>query len=596
MRTPLSWYAILLGSILGLPLTHSQDIEIATLPEEAEKYYRILQKSPSRDYLYDRFVDAWLKTEPLSQLPVFLESAATKEEATLSDQLIAGYFFTRRGDVETALQYFDEAIALEPEHTEALTEKAKLLARGLDFGEALASIKTALSAEEIEEKAILELGKLKGRYLIRQGNTEEAIEVWNELLTEFPDDHYLHEDTVEALANEGLLDEAIETAQSLVEKTTDAYDRLLRQFRVAELLVLNEETEEAVQLYEVALEQVGAGTWLEGELIARVSALFRRGDDLEGLGEWVATQSEAHPQRIDLLRMRASLAAEFGEDEEAVELYETLLQRSPGDRDIEDGFVDLLASLDRTEDAISQQESIRDLHPEDPSVYLRLAELHAAGEEFEAAGEAILEAFERTEKSELEYLRTAKFLEEYEQPQLSENLLVEGSQAHPESEEIPEALGDLLLQEEKTEEALELLNEIAADANVAQLIRLAQLPVRAGKVEPGLSILQSREEDFPDEFDYLEALIDLSVRAEARENLETLTLHLFSLADTTEKLDRVLKQALTTFADSERREEMLEKLAAKESPLPVEVALHALLLHRDGELDQAIMILEEQAG
>ncbi|MEM6917220.1 MAG: tetratricopeptide repeat protein, partial [Verrucomicrobiota bacterium] len=98
------------------------------------------------------------------------------------------------------------------------------------------------------------------------------------------------------------------------------------------------------------------------------------------------------------------------------------------------------------------------------------------------------------------------------------------------------------------------------------------------------------------EFNYLEALIDLSVRAEARESLETLTLHLFSLADTTEKLDRVLKQALTTFADSERREEMLQKLAAKESPLPVEVALHALLLHRDGELDRAITILEEQAG
>ncbi|MEM6277831.1 MAG: tetratricopeptide repeat protein [Verrucomicrobiota bacterium] len=593
MKMVRTCFLLLVTLASGIGFLNAQDAVNTTLPAEAEKYYRILKKSPSRDYLYDRFVDAWLKTEPLSQLPVFLEESAASTEAEVSDQLLAGYFFSRRGELEKALHYFDKVIEAEPSHADAHGQRAKLFARSMDFDEALTALNVALAVETLEEESELEFGKLKGRYLIRKGETEEAIEVWQALLDEFPEDEYLHEDTIEALANEGLLQEAIKTAEALVEKTSDPYDRILRQFRIAELLVLSEDEESATAVYEDALEKTGAGTWLEGELLARVSTLFRRSDDLEGLKDWVLRQVESFPQRLDLLRLQAELAAELGENEEAIALYETLLERSPGDRTIENGYVDLLTELGQLDRAITQQQAILELQPEDPAAHLRLAEIYAIKEAFEPAGGAVLKAFELSEKSELEYLRTSKFLEKYKQASRAETLLREAREAHPESEEIPEALVTLLLAEGKTTEGNSLADEIAPAASVSQLIRLSNILSQADDLEKAVEVLGSRREDFDGDFVYLEALIALSARAELRGDLDTLTFQQFALADTAEKLERALKQARTTFANNEDREAILQLLQSKEAPLPVEVSLTALLLTREGESEDAIALLDK---
>ena len=109
-----------------------------------------------------------------------------------------------------------------------------------------------------------------------------------------------------------MLEEAIGSARKLAGKTVDPHDQILREFRVAELLLQAEQGEEAAKLYEKALPRTGSETWLEREILGRVSAIFRRKDDLAGLRGWMDRQVKDHPLRLALLKLQASLAAETG--------------------------------------------------------------------------------------------------------------------------------------------------------------------------------------------------------------------------------------------------------------------------------------------
>jgi tetratricopeptide (TPR) repeat protein len=243
---------------------------------------------------------------------------ASAEGATEEDELLAATHFARRGEIEKALDYFGRALARNATLTEAHTGRAELLARQLKFDEAIAALDAALAQTDLEPAQRLEIGKQKGHYLVRTGNAEGALKVWSELLVAHPDDLLLHEDVVEAFASEGMLEEAIAAARALAEKTSDPHDRILREFRIAELHLQSGKEDLATGIYEQVLPQSGAESWLEREILGRVSAIYRRKDDLAGLRSWVEAQAKAHPHRLTLLKQRAALSAENGDAEGAM--------------------------------------------------------------------------------------------------------------------------------------------------------------------------------------------------------------------------------------------------------------------------------------
>ena len=150
------------------------------------------------------------------------------------DRLLLAFFYTKQGEDAEALQVFAKALEADPGNAEAWLEKARSEARTLDFDTALEDLDKAEEAG-VESEQLTEIGKLRGRLLVRSGESEKALEVWRGLLEKNADDEELHEDVIELLVDEGLYDEAIKASEALTERTRDPYRKVQRQLVTGDL-------------------------------------------------------------------------------------------------------------------------------------------------------------------------------------------------------------------------------------------------------------------------------------------------------------------------------------------------------------------------
>ncbi|MEM7385410.1 MAG: tetratricopeptide repeat protein, partial [Verrucomicrobiota bacterium] len=213
-RTPL--FAILALLALTLSGVNAQEGN-----EKARKYHGVLKKRPSPSYLFDHFYNTWLDTDTLAGLETFL-AGEIEADATTGNRLLLAFFHTKQGDNVKALEQFRKALEADPGNAETYFQKAVVEARTLDFQTALTDLEKAKGAkpkEELERKIL----QLEGKLQVRSGQTEKAMAAWKKLLEANPDDEELQEDLIELQIAEGLYDEALKTADTLIGKTKDAY-------------------------------------------------------------------------------------------------------------------------------------------------------------------------------------------------------------------------------------------------------------------------------------------------------------------------------------------------------------------------------------
>ena len=150
------------------------------LLSKAIKYHKALVRRPSPGYLFDRFYNSWLDSSSLEEMGKFLKDNADASSKT-EDRLLLAFYHAKAGDDVAALQQFREALKNDPGNAATLYEKAVVEARTLDFESALADLATASTASPSAEDAI-KIAQLRGKLLVRNRQTDQAIKVWNELL------------------------------------------------------------------------------------------------------------------------------------------------------------------------------------------------------------------------------------------------------------------------------------------------------------------------------------------------------------------------------------------------------------------------------
>ena len=209
----------------------SQDLQ------KALKYHKALVRRPSPGYLFDRFYNSWLDSSSLEELGEFLKSNAEKSAKT-PDRLLLAFFHAKGGDDVAALKQFREALKNDPGNAATLYEKAVVEARTLDFETALADLANASQANPSTEDAI-KVAQLRGKLLVRNRQTEQAIKVWDELLKSNPGDAGLLEDMVEVLIAEGLYEKANEWSDKLIAISKDPFQKVVRELRKGDIYQLS---------------------------------------------------------------------------------------------------------------------------------------------------------------------------------------------------------------------------------------------------------------------------------------------------------------------------------------------------------------------
>lgn len=561
-----------------------------TLPpgSEVEKYHQMLLKRPQAGLVYDRFYSAWLETGTADSLAEFLSQRTT----TTADLLVLAIFNDQRGSEAEALKAYTAALARDGKNARAWLQRAKLEARMMNFETALQSLAEAEKGG-VDGELGREFGQLRGRWLLRTGKPEAALQAWRDLVKANAEDEDLVEEVVELQLDEGLFAEAETQMLALIARTRDAYAKAVRQLRLAEIQLRAAKKEAALALLTETLADTGQGTWIEGEVLAQIEALFRRDENISGLVKELEKLQAAHPQRTALERQRARVLAELGEKDKALAIYAALLQKTPGQRDLRESYLDLLARFEQFKEAIAQTNVLLEQAPDDRELLIRLATLQERAKEKDAAKATLEKYLAAKDSAEFDHLRVARLYESWERGADATLAYERMVAAFPQSSAAKEAQAHYLHRSGRRDAALTLWRELAKSGDLAQVMAVGQALMTRLEPQAALEILQARQAEFASDERFLGLLVNAALSA--KKPLDAIPWALARVRATTDVsfLDDALRQAVACLkADETKFAETLVALQ-KDTPSVQDRILLAALLEEKQDLLGAEKTLRE---
>lgn len=555
--------------------------------EKSLRYHQLLVKKPQPGTVLDRFVDAWLETESAPALLDFLKGKTTAANATANDHLLLALYLAQQAtDDAAALAAFEQAVKLVPENAIAWQQKARLEARMLDFPRALASLDAAL-AQHPEPKLALDLAKQRGRTLLRLGRTKEALDAWAALQKEQGNDEDLADELVDLQVEEGLDAEAVTQLTELIAKTKDPYNQATRRLRLGDLQLRLVKKKEALDAYAAALTQAAAGSWIEGEAMSRIELSFRREDNLKGLAEHLDALVKANPQRLGLMKTRAQVMAELGDKDGALAVYQDILQRSPGQRDLRESYLDLLEKFERYAEAITQTKLLIEQNKTDKELQLRLATLHDKAKDKPASAAALDAFLAMPGTDEFDHLRVANMLDQWKRLEEAKQRFATAIAKYPKSFEVRDAHAQFLHRNGEKEAALKVWSELAQGVGRDELLAIAMGLIARQEHQTAFDLLSKRVTEFGHEPQFLAPLCQAALAVKQAKAAVPWTLARVQLSDESNGLPDALKQAETVLHDADAIETTLKDLKARPSPSASDLCLMSTLLESLGDLQGA---------
>ncbi|WP_395745040.1 tetratricopeptide repeat protein [Prosthecobacter sp.] len=584
--------------LLFLTARASAQTPTAGVPAPAQRYLDILVKRPQPGTIFERFYSAWLEESSPAELGVFLEARAKLPAATAADQLLLAVFHAHRGDDRAALTAYEAALQLDPANAAAWIERARLESRAFDFTAALQSLDAAAKAKP-DEAGTMEIGKLRGRALLRLSRNAEALSTWKELAAAHANDEDLTEELIDLLTDEGQYEAALETAQGLIKRSRDPVARTLRQLRLADILLLAERRDEALKTLRETLTATGADSWIEGDVLGRVNRVFRMGDDVAGLEKFMASLVQENPQRVALAWQHTKLLGENGLKDAALKQARALLQANPGRRDLQEGFLDLLESLDLIQEAAAQALVLSQQNAADKELLVRLAGLQHRAKD-DAAAQATLERFLTLGNTEAEHLRVARLLENWEEPPAAADSRAAQAYARlaesfPASISAQEAQAHYLHRRGRRDEALAIWKRLAKSAALEDLLRIAQALQARQESRTALDLLIPREADFANEPRFYALLVQLGLACKEVERTLPWARTRLRLAQDAETIEAAVKDTLLVLRSDEAGKlsaPLLQELENEKTPSIQNRCLLAALLENDRKGAEAEKVLD----
>jgi tetratricopeptide (TPR) repeat protein len=598
-------------SLLPLALLWALPLLGQTLSPQATRYHELLLKRPQPGLLFDRFYSAWLEDGTPETMLTFLKGRT----GTPADLLVLALYHEHQGQEAEALNACAAALEKDPALVDAWMQRARLEARGLDFTAALKSLDAA-AALKPAAKVALEVGKLRGRMLLRTGQNEAAVKTWRELAAANPTDEDLAEEVADLLVDEGLYADAATALTQLIASTKDAYAKTMRQMRLGDVHNRAGKKEEALAAYALAFAQAGQDSWIESEALAQIDAVFRKQQNITGLVTHLAKLATEQPQRLALERARARVLAESGEVEAALKLHQDILQRTPGRRDLREAYLDLLESQSKFADAIAQTKLLQEQNPTDKELHIRLAALHQRAKD-PAATKAALQAYLKAPGTdESDHLRVARQLEGWEYEAEARAAYEQLVSTYPDSVSAKEAQALFLFRSGDRSAAMTLWRGIAAKGDLDQLIATAQTLMSRQEPATARDVLKAREAEFGKESRFMALLIqtmlaqtDPAAEGKKRTPAEAAKIRVDNaiaclplvrerLRITTDPsmVEDVLRQAMDVLKSANKQPETLDALLALPTPNLAERALAATLLEAGARPEEAEKLLREAAS
>lgn len=562
---------------------------LAALPTKAIKYHSVLVKRPAPGYLFDRFYNAWLDESSIDELEEYLVDQSTSSSKS-ADGLLLAFFYAKKGDDVKAIEQFRMTLENDPGNAVAWYQKAILESRSLDFKTALTDLAKASAAKPSNEYAT-RISKLRAKLLLRNQQREEALAEFRKLLADNPDDEALAEDLIELQLDEGLYKEATTTAEELIKKSKDPYQKVLRRLRLGDIRQRSGDRSKAIEIYSDTLKNIAAGSWLEREILSQIERAYRKEGDTSGLKQHYVKLLESHPRRVAIRRGYALVLADTGSDDEAVKVFGDLLDITPGDRGNQEAFVALLVRLEKLDKAHKQIGNLIKQNPEDSELYIQLAELSAKTKKIDEATSAVADFLKRSDQSEYSFLRAARLFERLKIQDAAKKQYEVLTDTFADSPSAKEARAAFLYKVGDKEHAIELWKSAANGGDAEQSVRVAKALAARQEHEEAYGLLNKHVKTHSQDGVFLSQLIKEAIAVEKHKEVIPLSIRRVDLATEAPELLDAVSQAGRLIDLSESIEKIVvdlrgDKLTTQRSCLLSE------LYERSDDCEQADRVLK----
>ncbi|MGB0744352.1 MAG: tetratricopeptide repeat protein, partial [Opitutales bacterium] len=466
------------------------------------------------------------------------------------------------------------------------------------FDEALDYLERALACD-LEPERLLEAKRLQGTSLALSGRKDEAIALWRQLISNFPEDYELMEDMIDLQAEEGLLDEALRTAKKLVASSKDPYQKALNQIVIGDILIRKNDHIEAKTHLSDMIDRVGADSWLEKEILAKLDQLISGMNNFDSALNFYSELRERYPQRVAIRKRSIQALARSGEVDAAITEYQELLRMTPGDRENREAFIEFLESSDRMQAAVENSIKLCKLYPQDPGLRLKHAILLNRIDDRESLLETVREYDGLLGKSTSERLKVARVYDQFSFYEESGAIYSKLVESNANNIEAVENYAVWLLEQNRKDEALNLLQSLASDVDREGLIRMTRTLSGRFLQAEAYELLKSRLDDFNTDSLYLIELCNLAIAESVAHEALGWARTLLLKAESPFEVSSAVNLAVSVFQKADEIESILTELGSRDELKLQELCLKAQLGQVIGDLvlvDATIKRIRERGG
>ncbi len=484
----------------------------------ANHYIQILQKDPAYGNVLDLLWNLYDKKNQTALLLDYFKGESAKGPNVA--RLIYAHLLRKSGDVESARPFYDEVLEADPTNIPALKALAEIADQQKRFGKAL-SLYTRLveSVPDTAEDGISIRLRKAGLHRL-QGQTADAIAVWNELLTRFPENVQLRTEIVALLLETGETRTAIEVLSGLAASTNvrQKLDALAELSRLYEFI---SDFDGATGAAREALALLHFKNHEYAELFSRLVRVHERFDrlgDLEGkLRSVIDSENPTEQSLFDLAEFHR-LTANPGGEEDAID---RLVQRLPTDLGYRIRLAEIQMRNDHYDAAAANLDELLG-SKEDAPLHLVLLRARIAlhGESRDAATRLLADHLSRSSMDADATRKIIDFARENYLDDLVERLLREppaSSGGNREQTPPPVELARFLHERGRDRQAVDTLEAYVATAEgtpsekASRLFQNAAILRDLDQHSEALEAIDEAIEIAPENIDYLAARVDLYV-------------------------------------------------------------------------------------
>lgn len=559
------------------------------------RYHSVLLKRPESSTLYERFQTGWLAQGDEASLEAFLTSSA--DNGGRAERQLLATFFMQRGMELKAVEVLSSALKLDDKHASVYLDRGKAYASLLDFEKAVADVNRAIElAVEGGDSFLLSANKLKGRFLTRQGKTDEAVAHWKGLVKDNAKDQELVEDVIDILITDGLFPSAMELAVDLRDKTRDAYKRALRTLRIGDILSKQGERDKALRTYVDTLEFSGVGSWLEREILGQIQMIYKKEDNLVGLVKEYADIIRDFPQRVDVEVKLATLLVELERFDEANKVYLSLLKKSPLDDELRMSYLEMLRNSGDLASARKVIDVFIERKPGEAKFFLVRAGLSdemGLTEDVLADLNAYKGAVKASEVSAMKYL---SLLVKYGFRDKAIVSYREAMTMYPGSLDVALEAAEYFYECELSDEAVKVWRSVSGKLDLDGLVRLLEALSIRQQYGLGVEVVRARYDDYRLDARFLGAAARLCELAEEYDMAVGYSYSHLLLCKSTYEVGKSLNFLSGLLKKCKKVDDYIKKLEAKSVLLSVEKFLLASLYESAGELERSDKLLADFTG